>query len=178
MPEVRFTTARQFSPTISVVSAAAYPKVFVSLGGTRDCFTGEVHYIPALERSVPHEQKDCPHCSYPMISKTWVPAAMCPLSFGRDIMEKANLPLMHNCGWRLKDWQTKVVELPPSAMMLASELERGRLFAICRGLGRQHKKVLYHAFETRMEGMGPCFDPRPILMKTWGLGDYMDDLQK
>jgi hypothetical protein len=113
-----------------------------------------------------------------MISKTWVPAAMCPLSFGRDIMEKPNLlrtSLMHEL---LKDWQTKVVELPPSAMMLACQLERGRLFAIVRGLGREHKKVLYRLFETRIDGMGPCFDPRPILMKTWGLGGYMEDLQK
>jgi hypothetical protein len=172
MDEVRFTTARPASPCISVVSADTYPKVFVALGNHLQSFSCEVHWLAQMGRSVPHLEHDCPHCSLPMISKTYVPSAICPLSFGRGVMDEPRLPMLAQSRIKPIQWQRKVVELPPSGMMLATTLERGTLFAICRQAGRNPKKVIYRIFENEVDwaALPDSFDVRPILFKTWGVG--------
>jgi len=178
MFDVRFSPCAVAAPGITVVSAAGYPKVFVALGNPADSFSTEVHWVPELERSVPHTDNGCTHCHLPMLSKTWLPAQMCPVTFNRDVMEKSELP---GCPRPLivpPAWQRKVVELPPSAMSMAFRLQRGSLFAIVRGLGREKKKVLWRIFEQTAAGQAEVFDVRPHLIKTWGFTDQVEYRQE
>ena len=173
MFDVRFSPCAPTAPGITIVSAAAYPKVFVALGNPEHSFSTEVHWIPELQRSVPHTYDKCRHCHLPMLSKTWLPVQMCPVTFDRHVMEKSEVP---GCPQTLiipPAWQRKVVELPPSAMSMALRLQRGSIFAIVRGLGREKKKVLWRVFEQIAAGEEEVFDVRAHLIKTWGGTMYM-----
>jgi hypothetical protein len=100
-----------------------------------------------------------------MISKAWIPAAMYPLTLGAGIMEKTKLPLMDMCKTHPLAWQSKVVEIPPSAFMLLAELKPGTLFAICRKQGQNPKKVVYRCFQQIESAIQPPFDVRPFVLK-------------
>jgi hypothetical protein len=61
---------------------------------------------------------------------------------------------------------------------MAFRLQRGSLFAIVRGLGREKKKVLWRIFEQTAAGQAEVFDVRPHLIKTWGVTDQVEYRQK
>jgi hypothetical protein len=154
---------------ISIISASPYPQVFVCLGSTAWRVTAGVHYVPDLKRSLPHMEDHCQWCKYPVTVKSWFPVQKCPCAFTRSIMSEASLKLVPP---RLPDyssWKPKVLEIPPSAAELLGKLAAGLVFAVVRGEGQFHKKVLWHVYDRLLENTLPPFDVRPYLEKSWGI---------
>lgn len=163
---------------ITVVSASPVPQVFVALGARHWNVTAAVHYVPHLQRSLPHEADDCQWCRFPATVKTWLPCQKCPAAFARSIMSEPRLAVVPARLPEYSTWVPKVVEITPSAAALLGRIEAGCVFALVRGEGRFHKKVLWHIFDQNLGNTLPPFDVRPHLEKSWGREVQPDNFEK
>jgi len=154
---------------ISIISASPFPQIFVALGGGHWKVTAAVHYVPSLQRSLPHLEEGCQWCKYPASVKSWFPVQKCPIACARPVMDMNVLALVPKSLPNYSTWLPKICEVPPSAAAILDKIDAGTVFALVRGEGKYHKKVLFRVFEQHLENTLPPFDVRPFLEKSWGM---------
>lgn len=169
MSDISWGSALDECDTIRVVSANSCLRAFAALETPSLYIKALVHWIPSLERSVPHLANNCKWCQYPTAPKVYLPVVMCPDYLDRAAFGEPRIPKFPLTFKVTNRWVKRVLELPVSAFGVLKLIDRGRAFAIVRGQGKLSKKVLFSVFDNFVEELPPPWDVRPFLLKAWGI---------